>query len=504
MNFTRFFRCLGFGFMVVWLGGPTVGSAAKAPVLRYSGAAQTNAYSYLVEVRGETGTEALAGRLIVSSRTISSNVIGLTFRGSLQPKRDLSSGNFYSGRSRWMSPVMFNEACEVQMDPRGKVLRLSGDFPLPLPVGSVAQSFIASLPAGNETKWEQVEEVAVLDEPLGLGPTKGFGMPGPAGSSMYYYTPGSTRGMSAVVWATRRSKCEIKTNTTESATVQERFAVDSPLLVGTEPRVSASGEGLWVFDRNGGFLRSSDFQFQALLNSDSATRRTTLKLKIQLLEGKERDTALLTLAGRPSIDPNTGRPVSNKMSAEDLAKAVDDLQSSDDVKRQTAASRIQGAELTAVSPAVLDVMSNLLTSSEMMVRYAAVKVIADFGTSEYVPALLRVLKSQDSSGRHAAIRGLGRLKDARAIEPLVALIAAGGSDSYSASSALNSFGAEAEDAVLALLKEKHIETRRTACNILQKIGTSKSIEPLKELTTHPDSMLSSAAAEAIRSIMARQ
>lgn len=500
----RFFHGLGLGFLVGLLGGPTVGFAAKSPALRYSDAAQTNAYSYLIEVRGENGTESLAGKLIVSSRTVSSNVIGLTFRGSLQPKRDLSGGSYYSGRPRWMSPVMFNEACEVQMDPRGKLLRLSGDFPLPLPVGTVAQSFIASLPTGSEMKWEQAEEVAVLDEPLGLGPTKGFGMPGPSGSSMYYYTPGSTRGLSAVVWATRRSKCEIKTNTAESVTVQERFALDSPLLVGTEPRVSASGEGFWVFDRKGGFLRSSDFQFQALLNSDAATRRTTLKLKIQLLEGKERDAALLTLAGRPSVDPNTGRPVSNKMSAEDLAKAVDDLQSSDDPKRQAAASRIQGAELAAVSPAVLNVMSNLLTSSEMIVRYVAIKVIADFGTSEHVPALLRVLKSQDSSGRHAAIRGLGRLKDSRSIEPLVALIASGGSDSYSASSALNSFGAEAEDPVLALLKEKHTDTRRTACNILQKVGTSKSLEPLKELTTHPDSMLSSAAAEAIRSIMARQ
>jgi HEAT repeat protein len=65
-------------------------------------------------------------------------------------------------------------------------------------------------------------------------------------------------------------------------------------------------------------------------------------------------------------------------------------------------------------------------------------------------------------------------------------------------------GTAAEPAVLALLKEKNIETRCQACNILKQIGTKKSLGPLKDLTLNPSKELSEAAAEACRSIQARE
>jgi hypothetical protein len=57
--------------------------------------------------------------------------------------------------------------------------------------------------------------------------------------------------------------------------------------------------------------------------------------------------------------------------------------------------------------------------------------------------------------------------------------------------------------VLALLKEKNIETRCQACAALKRIGTRKSLTPLKELTTYPSKNLSEAAADACRSVQAR-
>jgi hypothetical protein len=58
-------------------------------------------------------------------------------------------------------------------------------------------------------------------------------------------------------------------------------------------------------------------------------------------------------------------------------------------------------------------------------------------------------------------------------------------------------------AVLALLKEKNIETRCQARAVLKRIGTRKSLGPLKELTTYPSKNLSEAAADACRPIQAR-
>jgi len=117
--------------------------------------------------------------------------------------------------------------------------------------------------------------------------------------------------------------------------------------------------------------------------------------------------------------------------------------------------------------------------------------------------LLRLLKTGESSASWAAIRGLGRLKDPRAIEPLVQSVAAGDSEAHMAATALENFGPAAEDPVLGLLKEKHSATKRAACGILRKIGTQKSLGPLKELIGDADSFLSSTAAEAVRAIQSR-
>lgn len=490
-------------FLLCLTAAPGLARAAKPPLLRYRADAPTNAYSVTIEFRGESGKETLSGNIITFTRPAGSNVISFSFRGNLLPRRD-SMGMSYNGRPpRWMQPINLSDGGEILMDPQGHVFRTSGDFPLPLPLGSVAQLFVPAVPDKAVSKWEFVDELPALDEPLGLGPMRGFGLL-PSGYSMYsMYGPGSTRNLSAVIMLTQQTKAEIKSNTLTTAIIKRRLTWDSPLLAGAEPRISASEEGTQTFDNTQGFLRSAEAEFQALLNSDTSTRRTTAKLKIQLLEGKEREAALTPLLNRPTIDPASGQMISRKLTGEELQKIFAELQSDDDAKRRTAASRLQSAELVNPPRALLDYLTNHLFNAESPLRLAAVRIIADFGSTENVPDLIRLLKNGESSYSYSAARGLGRLKDPRAIEPLVECIAAGGSEAYQASSALDNFDAGAEDAVLGLLKEKNTGTKRTACNILRKLGTTKSIELLKDLVTHQDSMLSSAAGEAIRAIQSR-
>ena len=126
--------------------------------------------------------------------------------------------------------------------------------------------------------------------------------------------------------------------------------------------------------------------------------------------------------------------------------------------------------------------------------------------------LLRALKeANDASTRMTVAKGLGRLGDPRAVEPLAELIAAGQSDQTSfyrrdtpVAEALIKIGPPAEGAVLALLKEKNTDTRIIACTILKQIGSKKSLSALKELTGNPVKELSEAAAEAARSIQGRE
>jgi len=474
--------------------------AAHTPVLRYRFApGQTNVYKIEVEIRGENGTEGLAGNILVTPKAGPSNVICLALRGSLMPKRDGPMRPPYFGGGnypRWMSPVSLGDGCEIQLDDRGHLLRLAGDYALPIPLGSVAQLLIEPLPAASDSRWDITDELAVLDEPLGLGPAAAFAPAQPYGMP-YYNGSFNQRGGSAVVAATRKIHCEIKSSATDQITVSKHLALESRLQFGAEPRISSTGDGEFVLDHKNGMLTRAETQFKTVVNTETLTRRTTGNVRITLLEGEPRETALQQLA------PPSNRPP-RKLTAEEIQKVIQDLKSTDDATRTKAASLLQSSELTEAPPALLELLSALLNDSDTFTKMAAAKIIADYGTAEQVPALLKLLKSDDTSTRWSAIRGLGRLKDKRAAEPLAALLATGGSDGYQAVEALTKIGPDAEDAVLFLLKEKNTETRRQTCNVLKQIGTKKSVEPLRELMLDTDQSVNSSAAEAVRAIMARQ
>ena len=73
-----------------------------------------------------------------------------------------------------------------------------------------------------------------------------------------------------------------------------------------------------------------------------------------------------------------------------------------------------------------------------------------------------------------------------------------------AADALGRIGPAAETAVLGLLKERSNATRWQACGILKRIGTSKSLPALKDLSLASSKELSEAASEAYRAIEARE
>jgi HEAT repeat protein len=161
---------------------------------------------------------------------------------------------------------------------------------------------------------------------------------------------------------------------------------------------------------------------------------------------------------------------------------------------------------------LIALMASLANDRDDSVRHAALTILANHGTKEQVPLLIKALNDPDAGMRATVAKGLGRIKDPRAIEPLVILLATGQSDQpyyrppreSAAADALVHIGTAAELAVLALLKEKNIETRCQACNMLRHIGTRKSLGPLKDLTLNPSKELSEAAAEACRSIQSRE
>jgi hypothetical protein len=456
----------------------------------------TNIYSVQIEVRGEGAPDILGGNLQVVVRPLPTNNFSLTFRGMLVPKREsgLRVPSSFSN-PRWYSTVQLTETTELQMDNRGRVLRLSGDYPLPIPLGTLAQAFVEPLPETGESRWETTDELAVMDDPQGSGPASAFYN---STGSIYYPTPGG-RNAQAVVPVTRKQKYDTKAISEISSGIrlifQKKSTLESLWHVGNEPRFNATGEGELEFDLAAGLLRRVAMEYKTVSTTEAVTKRATVVLSLKLLTGKERDDAVQTITPRVAT--------LRKLSADEVEKIIADLKSSDATARSTAASKLQSSELTAAPPALMEIAVENIAATDSLLKIAAVKIIGDHGTAEHVPILLRILKEDDYSGRYAALRGLGRLKDKRAIEPLVSILAGGGSDSYQITEILGKIGPDAEDAVLGLFKERHTETQRTACNILKVIGTQKSLPTLQTAMMALNQSLSQAASEALRAIKAR-
>jgi hypothetical protein len=483
-------------------------AAEIAPVLlRYTvNPGQTNAYSLEIEAQGETGREAVAGTYVVSSRAVATNLIGLSFRGQLRPKSTGAMAPMMGYRPGFPPPLSAltygpqNETRELVIDERGEIVRQAGELALPVPLGELMASLVRPLPAEATAASETEREVFVLDEPLLEGPAAAFLNPQNRFGYGGYYPGRSPQGVLAA-----RQKLQIKVSEATPAifTLQQVLSLRSRMLTGLEPRVSATGEGRIVLDRAMGLPRQVELECKAVVTTENVSRRSVLTLRWQLLEGAEREQAL---APPPPPAPETS------FSPEEVAKLQQKLESDDPAGRQAAARDLSGSRLAAPTPGLLSLMASLATDQDDAVRHAALTVLASHGTKEHLPALIKALNDPDPGVRASAAKGLGRLKDPRAIEPLVNLLATGQTDQpgfrppreSAAAEALARIGAPAEPAVLALLKERNIETRCQICNLLKRIGTKKSLGALKDLTLNSSKELSEAAAEACRSIQARE
>jgi HEAT repeat protein len=101
-----------------------------------------------------------------------------------------------------------------------------------------------------------------------------------------------------------------------------------------------------------------------------------------------------------------------------------------------------------------------------------------------VPTLLAALDSADRSDRGNAIEALGKIGGLPEIATRLAEIlqnSSDASDGLRAARALEAMGALAEDSVLPLVGHRENRVHSSACQILVKVGTAKSLDKLKAL-----------------------
>jgi hypothetical protein len=489
-----------FLFLAFFLRMSTI-SPARQPAadLRYKfSVGQTNAYRVEIQVRSESGLESTTGNVFLITTQVDTNMIRLSCRARLEVRREAQHGPFgYMGGMYPGGPAILPEGCEVQIDDCGRVLREAGGYPLPIPLGSLIPALLEPLPESPSPHWEFSNQASVMDFPLWLGPSTSF-WPSQQFGSPYYMNYGPRQPMASVA-VSQHVAYRITAKTPETITIHKQLTLKSLLKNGAAPRVSASSEGDLVFDPAAGLFKSMELQGTTESSTETSSRLATISLKGYLLQGAELDAAAV-----PPSTLTTPQPLV-KLATNELQKLTVDLESSDLATRRQAAARLCRAELESPSPELVQRVASLCTSTDNGIRQSAAIFLKTYGTTNEVPALLKLLKDSDWQARQNAIKGLGRLHDERAIDPLTDEVARGSSPAQQdAYTALVSIGSPAEPAVLELLKERNTETRRQACRILQQIGTSKSIEPLQNLVGDSDPSLSQMAAEALRAINQRQ
>jgi HEAT repeats len=484
--------CLGFAL--------TMPAREAAPRYKFT-VGETNAFAVEFTVRNESGSEVNTGKVFLVTKEVTTNSAKLVCRGTLKsevkrtpPRGPGYFGGFFPGMTQNMN--VFPNDCEIELDAQGREIRDGGDYVLDAPLGKLVQSLFAPLPAKSSE--DASVTVTLLDDPFWLGPAESFlnvRMNGQPISMNYFYMNGQ-RNQLATLAANCQSATRQKNSTADALEFHRQVKLESFTQTAGEPRLTASTETDLVFDRKTGRLATIDTQGEAVSQTDAASRHAKVTFKAHLLTGAE-----LAAATAPPPPP----PPPHKLAGAELDKLAADLKSSEAETRRAAIRQLNGVEVVSPSPELVDLVAGQALDSDSFVRMTAANFLGTYATSNQVPVLIKLVKDSDWSVRQPALKALGRLKDERAIQPLVDLLARNG-NSYGqdTTSALINFGPAAEKAVLGLLNERSADTLRQACNVLQQIGTGDSLEPLQKLVGDSDQQVSQAAVDAVRAIKQRQ
>lgn len=276
---------------------------------------------------------------------------------------------------------------------------------------------------------------------------------------------------------------------------------------------TAEGSGQFTFDLARGCVTRMDFKQTISVTVDNVTVRIPVTSSYALATPAEYVRAELPRAvveARRTFDAALADQADAGLSAEDR---VDDLLAS--IRRQVREDHNPFVELNAleqlpVVPSRQAVVCKLLLAlaadGDGNTPSRALDALGKWADASCVPALIKLLEGGDDWARDKAAEVLGELHDARAAEPLAKLLATQ-DFGMTYERALIALGPAAEGAVLPLLANADEDVRRSACDVLEEIGTRASIGPINKLLDAEGgrfSLLQSSAQRALEEIRSRE
>lgn len=163
---------------------------------------------------------------------------------------------------------------------------------------------------------------------------------------------------------------------------------------------------------------------------------------------------------------------------EQITQALADLTSGDRSRFWQAAARLENLQPDQRRDEVARALEPLLGDPDRNVRFHAVRALAVWATAANIDALIAALDTADHGMVEPCVAALAQIQDPRAAAAIAAQLP---THTFAAARALKSLGPTAEEPTLKFLKSPDAGVRRAACEVLQAVGSQKSLRELKKL-----------------------
>lgn len=495
-------------------------NADAAPPLRYGWkAGQILAYSVTIEADRGDSIEILQGMPTYTVRSANQDEIKVDFRGTLteSQKRKAATGPPRFGpfgpplrppsirrpirppfRPSLPSPFSplggvgiggFGRGSEITFNPRGQIITITGKSQLPYLLGNLSQLMLERLPEGNEKTWEAGSDVAISTSISRL----------PHSMLLAQGDETSTRATEKTIYAINKVG-------KETVLIKKSYELKSAATVGGKPKYQIIGQGTLTFDLKRGTPAVLEFDQRVITREGNLTEETPVKVSYQLLDGTERKapaTAVPPSGKKPAGKGPPGKRAAKPLDASTREQLLADLKSGDQGRLLKALLQLQQISPEKADHEVAGAIAAYLEHEDRSTRFTAARALQNWATSKTVPALLKALDDDFLVVRMSVMNTLGRLKEAKAVEPIAARLASY-QDRVVASRVLQEMGSVAEAAVSKRLKHEEWQARYEACKILGKIGTKKSVPALKKALDDSNPLVQSTAQRAIAEIEGRK
>ncbi|MFC1844243.1 HEAT repeat domain-containing protein [Thermodesulfobacteriota bacterium] len=149
----------------------------------------------------------------------------------------------------------------------------------------------------------------------------------------------------------------------------------------------------------------------------------------------------------------------------------------------------------------VDPLIAILNDTDPVVRASAVRALGEIKDARAVDPLIGILNDTDPDVRASAVQALSNIKDARAVDPLI-----GALKSYypqvrrNAVSGLYMIGTPAVDSLIFALKDNNYNVRMNAANALGEIKDARAVNPLIAILKDTDPDVRASAVRALGNI----